>query len=79
MLNRPTFGGHINNGRGEEKAVCRVARLAKILTTERLLRYLASPSALHPIFFFIPSSQRFNFRRSASLDGLMKSSPFIWI
>ena len=35
-----------------------VAHLAKILTTDRLLRYLASMSALHPIFFFIRYSLR---------------------
>ncbi len=36
-------------------ADCRVTRLAKILTTFRLLRYLASPCALHSIPYYASS------------------------
>ena len=44
-------------GGGNSEAVCFVGCLVKILTTIRLLRYLTSSSALHPILLCIPFSK----------------------
>ena len=62
-------------GGGNSEAVCFVGCLVKILTTIRLLRYLTSSSALHPILLCIPFSKLLG---GVIWGGLLREMLFHW-